>query len=152
MYVYHPQFVLPARRVCSPLGTPLPHRDVRMVSLMVRSESGQERRIVKFPLPGIAGSRRRLRRCTQFRNPGIVALRAGYVRYGTGCGSCLGCGPVLRARPRMRGEPEVECGASLNLPPPPAIGLKIGLKCENFQKRQTQHLTDLVAIFVLVIF
>jgi hypothetical protein len=70
------------------------------------------------------------------------------VPHGTGCGSCLGCGPVLRARPRMRGEPEVECGASLSLPTPLAIGLKTGI----FQKRQTQHLTDLVAVFVFVIF
>lgn len=49
VFAYRAWFVLPTRRVRLPLGTPLLHRDVLTISLVVRSDSGQERRLVEFP-------------------------------------------------------------------------------------------------------
>ncbi|NBV85892.1 MAG: hypothetical protein EBS01_06445 [Verrucomicrobia bacterium] len=48
-FTYRSWFVLPTRTVRLPEGTLVLHRDVLTVSLVVRSESGGERRLVEFP-------------------------------------------------------------------------------------------------------
>jgi hypothetical protein len=48
-FTYRSWFVLPARTVRLPEGTVVLHRDVLTVSLVVRSESGDERRLLEFP-------------------------------------------------------------------------------------------------------
>ena len=48
-FTYRSWFVLPTRRVRLPEGTLVLHRDVLTVSLVVRSESGDERRLMEFP-------------------------------------------------------------------------------------------------------
>lgn len=48
-FAYRSWFVLPKRTVRLPTGQPLLHRDVLTVSLVVRSESGDERRLIEFP-------------------------------------------------------------------------------------------------------